>query len=217
MTDNTADLGRMVLNGLVGLKERKGQLTLVDVGTMVLQMSQQHQTAASESDRFMHEEIARLAAYIDEANREIFAISTNEKSEAALLDASAHLDEVVKATEEASNNIMDAADAVQKLAGEVGGEQGKAIMDATNKIYDACNFQDITGQRINKVIKLLSNLESRISKLNALLSTVSDSSNNVVPLREASEKDLLNGPQLPGQGVTQEDVDKLFASLGGAN
>ena len=51
---------------------------------------------------------------------------------------------------------------------DVGGEKETQIMDATNIIYDACAFQDITGQRIRKVIKLLENIEERINKLNGV-------------------------------------------------
>jgi len=217
MADININLGRMVLSGLITLKERKGKITLEDVGDMFLQMSAEHQAKVSEHDRFMHEEISRLAAYIDEANKEIFAMTTNEKSEAAIMDASAHLDEVVKATEQASNSIMDAADKIQAAVGGIGGEKETAIMDATNLIYDACNFQDITGQRINKVIKLLANIEQRVSKLNALLSTVASEEAKVVPMHTPSDKDLLNGPQLAGQGVSQAEVDRLFASLSGGN
>jgi chemotaxis protein CheZ len=217
MANLTADLGRMVLSGLVGLKAQKGKISLEDVGSMFLTMSAEHAQKASEADRIMHEEISRLAAYIDEANREIFAISTNEKSEDAIMDASLHLDEVVKATEQATNSIMDAADAIQQAASGLGGDKEKAIIDATTRIYDACNFQDITGQRINKVIKLLSNIEQRVGKLNTLLKEVADNnSDNVVQMTKVmTDKDLLNGPQLSGQAASQEDIDKLFASLGG--
>ena len=212
MTESNAHLGRMVLKGLVGLKEQKGQITLDDVGGMFVQMATEHNAKSNEGDRIMHEEISRLAAYIDEANREIFAISTNEKAEDALMDASQHLDEVVKATEQASNSIMDAADIIQGAAGGIGGDKEKAIMDATTQIYGACNFQDITGQRINKVIKLLANIEQRVSKLNTLLSEVASKESKVAPAA-SGEVDLLAGPQHTGQGSSQAEIDALFASL----
>lgn len=221
MTQQNTNLGRMVLNGLLELRTSKGRITLEDVGVMFLDMSAEYYQKLSEHDRFMHEEISRLAAYIDETNREIFAIAKNEKSEDAILDASLHLDEVVKATEQATNTIMDAADIIQAEAGALEGDKGQKIMDATNTIYDACNFQDITGQRVNKVIKLLTNIETRISKLNTLLSTVASEEaqnpNNVLPMSTPSDKDLLNGPALPSQATTQDDIDQLFASLGGGN
>ena len=216
MAENNISLGRMVLNGLVELRNQKGRITLEDVGAMFLEMSSEYNKKQAEHDQFMHEEIARLAAYIDEANREIFAISTDDKSEAAITDASLHLDEVVKATEQATNAIMDATDVIQQTVGGVGGEKETAIMEATNRIYDACNFQDITGQRVNKVIKLLANIESRVGKLNALLSPVASEDAKAAPaLVKNDDKSLLNGPALPSQAASQDDIDKLFASLGG--
>ena len=216
MANMTADLGRTVLNGLVNLKNKKGKISLEDVGIMFLSMSAEHAQKASEAERMVHEEISRLAAYIDETNREIFAMAKNEKSEDIIMDASLHLDEVVKATEQATNDIMDAADKIQAAASGVGGDKEKIIIDSTTLIYNACNFQDITGQRINKVIKLLANIEERVTKLNSLLKEVVQTPvENGKAVHIPSDKDLLNGPQHMGQASSQEDIDKLFASLGG--
>src|SRR5581483_3430980 len=124
--------------------------------------------AVSPADQLIHQEIGRLARYIEETKSEIFAIGTNEKAEQVITGASQHLDEVIKATETASNTIMDAADAIQNAIGNEKGDKPQAIRDAVNRIYDACNFQDISGQRITKVIRLLQNIEDRISKLNGL-------------------------------------------------
>lgn len=213
MTDMQEKMGRMLLKGLVTLREQKGSLTLEDVGDMFMHMAGNLNPNSSAADEFIHNEISRLASYIDEAKREIFNISTNEKSEAVLVDASQHLDEVIKHTEEATNTIMDAADAVAAAAAGVGGEKEQQIMDAVNRVYESCNFQDITGQRITKVIKLISNIEERVAKLNELFGTDDD---NVVPVTAGmTEKDLLNGPQLASQAASQEEIDMLFASLGG--
>ena len=37
--------------------------------------------------------------------------------------------------------------------------QASALMDAVTKIYEASAFQDITGQRITKVVRMLQSLE----------------------------------------------------------
>lgn len=225
-TNNTqAILGHSLLKNIVELRQQKGELSLEDLGEIFEQIASHFGSAASNSDRFMHQEIGRLAKYIQDAKKEIFSISNNNNSEPAIVDASAHLDEVIKATEDATNTIMDSVDVIQNSAAGIGGEKEQKITDATTRIYEACNFQDVTGQRIRKVIKLLENIEDRISKLNeifgnqdeiaaAAANTNKKAGEIVMP---ADDKDLMNGPQLSSSAASQADIDALFASLGGKN
>lgn len=157
---------------------------------------------------FMQEEISRLVSYIESAKKEIFSMGGDEKSATSITDASLHLDAVIKATEDASNSIMDSADVIQAAVQGVGGDKEKQIIDATTRIYEACNFQDISGQRLNKVIRLLSHIEERILALNDLFgkAPATKPANDAVP----SDNDLLNGPQL--KATSQADIDALFAS-----
>ncbi len=219
MADMQSTLGKTLLTSMVKTREKKGNITLQDVGGIFINMAASLNPSSSAVDSFVHQEIAKLANYIGEAKNEIFAIQTNARAEDAIVDASLHLEEVVKATEEATNKIMDAADAVQNAASGVGGEKEQQIMDATTIIYDACAFQDITGQRIRKVITLLENIEDRVAKLNGLFGSApaiaeeapSDPNNIVVPV---DDKDLLHGPQHEGKGSSQEDIDALLAKFG---
>jgi len=224
MQDMQSKLGKELLKTMVSLREQKGTISLEDVGGIFMRMASSLNPTNSTVDGFVHTEIARLAKYIIEAKSEIFAIQTNDKSEDVILDASQHLDEVIKHTEEATNTIMDAADKVQAGAAGIGGDKEAQIMDATNRIYDACAFQDITGQRIRKVINLLENIEGRINKLNDIFGAApvfaeaeASRSLSAVSVLPKNDKDLLNGPQLKSQGVKQDDIDALFSSLGGTN
>lgn len=215
MKEAQINLGRKLLKSLVNLRGQKGALSLEDIGGIFMQIASSINPGDSRANYVMHEEIARLAQYITDAKREIFAISVNEKSEAIIADASLHLDVVIKETEQASHSIMDAADAIQEAATGIGGDREQQIMEATKRIYEACNFQDITGQRINKVIKLLNSIEERIRKLNSMFSSAEDGADIVNIPAATDDKDLLSGPQLSGKGSTQEEIDMLFASLGG--
>lgn len=213
MPDTNEKLGRMLLKGLVTLRESKGSLTLEDVGLMFMQMAGSLNPNVSPTDQFMHQEISRLANYITEAKREIFAITSDDKSETVLNDASQHLDEVIKHTEEATTSIMDAADEIMASANGLGGDAEQKIMNAAGRIYESCNFQDITGQRITKVMKLINHIEERVSKLNGLFGDTQSKAANDVTARPPSDKDLMNGPQLAGKAASQEEIDMLFSSL----
>ncbi|MDX2113306.1 MAG: protein phosphatase CheZ [Alphaproteobacteria bacterium] len=217
MSDTQARLGHSLLKSIVELKQEKKEITLEDLGGIFEEIANHFGSQTSNTDRFMHQEIARLAKYIQDAKREIFSIATNNNAEPAIVDASAHLDEVIKATESATNSIMDAVDSISAAATGLGGDAEQKILDATTRIYEACNFQDVTGQRIRKVIKLLENIEERIGKLNELFGNDDElmqqaTSNAPDPMSDAA---LMNGPQLTGQAASQSDIDALFASLGG--
>ncbi|MFW0777405.1 MAG: protein phosphatase CheZ [Rickettsiales bacterium] len=217
MSNMQARLGHSLLKNMVELRQQKGEISLEDLGEMFSQVASGFNPPASASDQFMHQEIARLAKYISDAKKEIFSISVNDKSEDAITDASAHLGEVIKATEEASNTIMDAADTIQNEVAGIG-EKEQPITDAVMKIYEACNFQDITGQRISKVITLLQTIEESINKLNELFGNEADiAAASQTDGEVKDDADLMNGPQLSSEAASQEEIDALFASLGGNN
>jgi chemotaxis protein CheZ len=220
MSDTQARLGHSLLKSIVELKQQKREISLEDLGEAFEQIASGFSKQSGATEQFMHQEIAKLAKYINDAKTEIFSITTNNNNEPAIVDASAHLDEVIKHTETATNSIMDAVDVIQNAAGTIGGEAQQSITDAAMRIYEACNFQDVTGQRIRKVIKLLENIEDRIGKLNALfgnevpaMPTAKDGSNVIT--MPTDDKALMNGPQLSSNAVSQDDIDALFASLGG--
>src|SRR6185503_4915813 len=85
-------------------------------------------------------------------------------------NVSEQLDAVVKATEVASNEIMNVADIIQATAAGIGGEKEKQLMDAATKLYEACSFQDLTGQRISKVISIITYMDEKLHTITTLFS-----------------------------------------------
>lgn len=129
--------------------------------------------------------------------------------------ATDELDQVVQATEKATGEIMDTCERIQELASAADPETSSKIMDETIKIFEACSFQDITGQRISNAVKALYEIECRIDKLIELLNIdgaylVSD---DAVEDNRDEESRLKNGPQMPDNAMSQEDIDKLLADF----
>jgi chemotaxis protein CheZ len=91
----------------------------------------------------------------------------------------------------------------------------KALVDEKMMIiFEACSFQDITGQRVSKVVETLQHIEARVARFAEVMKAndIRGFLNDVERERaERKEKFLLNGPQLAGEGVDQSDVDKMFA------
>jgi len=159
------------------------------------------------SDKGLYVELKRLAAFIEQTKAEIAALRPDEVKLAFLPKATDELDAIVKSTAEATNRIMDAAEVISGVADKIDAEGSGKLMDAVTSIYEACSFQDITGQRITKVI------ESRIDQM---IFSAGATGEIAVPVsavsspESLSDAELLNGPALPGQGRSQEEIDALL-------
>jgi chemotaxis protein CheZ len=169
----------------------------------------------SSNDLKLYGELEALARYIQHAKREIAAIRPDDISSEHIASATDELDAVIGATEDATNLIMDSCDVIGALAGKVEPEIGAELTGAVTKIFEACNFQDITGQRITKVVRTLRYIEDKVDALIQALGDEVQKSHE----RAAAEADpndeasLLNGPQLPGNAIDQSEIDKLLASF----
>jgi len=176
-------------------------------------------------DVAVRDDLEDLASYIRETKTEIMSLNPEEISEEHLPTASVELDAIVDATEKATHSIMEAAELVEQVSAEVSEEMAEKLMTATTQIYEACSFQDITGQRVSKVIRALQEIEGKIDDLIGAFGDDDDAAREKRRrVREAqreekrqeaiAEGELLEGPQLPGNAVSQDDIDALFESLG---
>jgi chemotaxis protein CheZ len=95
-------------------------------------------------------------------------------------------------------------------------------------IYTACGFQDITGQRITKVVSALKNIEMRVDELISALDTGSNKGRKAKAPKKKPKKiskkrattgvghnddELLQGPQHKDQAIKQEDIEALLADV----
>jgi chemotaxis protein CheZ len=77
------------------------------------------------------------------------------------------LEAVVQATEAAANRIMEAAEAIASWlhGGARDPESTAAMGEKVNAIFEACSFQDVTGQRIRKAIQHLQQVEEMLTDM----------------------------------------------------
>jgi len=149
----------------------------------------------------LYAELEGLARYIADAKAEI---ATDE------------LEAIVGATEQATNSILEAAETIEAMTGRMEPEVSGRVTEAVTRVYEACNFQDITGQRITKIVKALQHIEAKVDALLAAFGEEIEAYKraNPVPAEErASDGALLNGPQLPDEAAKQAEIDALLASL----
>ena len=166
-------------------------------------------------------EISGLMNYIQRVRQEIAAIDRPEDEANQFDSMGEQLDAIVKATEKATSAIMQAMEdneaVVGKLREALDDPDQLALLDQItdngNAVYEACSFQDITGQRINKVVKSVTYVEERVHAIIEVWGQ--DMLDDVTVAVEGQEKSadekLVNGPQMEGNGLSQDDVDALFA------
>jgi len=159
----------------------------------------------------LYRELERLADYIQSAKREIAAIRPDDIRSRDIPMATDELDAVVGATAEATGAILDAAEALERMADAM--PEGEKVREIATRIYEACNFQDVTGQRITKVVRTLKHIEE---KIDALLTAFGDGFKSApAPIGESlppgDERRLLHGPQLPEEANKQDEIDAIFA------
>ena len=158
--------------------------------------------------------LASLAEYIQSARAEIAAIRPDEVKQDYLPRATDELDAIVEATAEATNGIMDAVELVEDVMGRATGADADKLMDATTRIYEACTFQDITGQRITKVVRMLKHIEEKIDAMLGVAPPMAPVAAAVEPTEApVSDEDLLNGPGLKNEAKSQAEIDALLASF----
>jgi chemotaxis protein CheZ len=168
----------------------------------------------------LYAEIEELALYIKRAREEIASLRPDQITAEHLPVAGEELEAVVGATEQATNSIMEQVEAIEALTPKMDQEVAEQIVDAVTQVYEACGFQDITGQRIKKVVSTLTEIES---KVHALLEAFGER-DAVQPAERpqkveepkpgaAPDAHLMNGPQSAEDAISQEDIDALLASF----
>jgi len=150
----------------------------------------------SDHIRLTRSEIGALKS--GSGNAQVFSTTTDE------------LEEIVTETARATNRIMDAAESVEKVAATLEAGPAGTLMDAVTSIYEASAFQDITGQRITKIVRALQSLEEKLASLTSAFGPLEEAQ----PAKPEGDAALLNGPQLEKSAASQTDIDALFASLG---
>ncbi len=129
--------------------------------------------------------------------------------EAVFTDTTAATERILKAAEEIDQTAQSLADMLKG-----GHEQGLAqdIQERVTAIFEACNFHDLTGQRIAKVAGMLKLVEEHLARMVEIWSVIERFNVDAAQSTTGRPDALLNGPKLNGDSghSTQAEIDKLF-------
>lgn len=167
-------------------------------------------------------EVRALSRSIHDTKREIKALGMNEDDQFSIVTS--ELDEIVAATERATETILNSAEKIDDLAQQLRQHSPDQfvtqltdeMLENTIAMFEACNFQDLCGQRTTKVVNSLKFIEERVDNMLEIwgeenFDTI-DHPDSVQA--EMAGKDVhgeaLHGPAEHGGGISQADIDALF-------
>jgi chemotaxis regulatin CheY-phosphate phosphatase CheZ len=124
-------------------------------------------------------------------------------------DLGDELDLVIAASAQAISGILSDADRIGEISTTMRA-QGVAeyvcdqLDGLSEHINTACAFQDLTGQRTQKVVTAMRLLEARVHQLVKLWQAES-------PVQAPAKNTLLSGPARDGEGLMQDQIDELLS------
>ncbi|WP_205082771.1 hypothetical protein [Paracraurococcus ruber] len=127
---------------------------------------------------------------------------------ASTRNSGVELEAVVQATEAAANTILEAAEAIQTWidSGARDPEAVQALSERVNLIFEACSFQDVTGQRIRRAIQHLQQVET-------MLEGMLPGGAPAEAVAQVEVKTLISTvaePAKAGPDLAQDEIDRLL-------
>ncbi|MEW6542424.1 MAG: protein phosphatase CheZ [Nitrospirota bacterium] len=146
----------------------------------------------SDLDQGLFHRIVEVSRYIDETVQKLSKLDMPAQMSAGQLpQASKHLSDLIRMTEEGTHRVMELAEEIQGTHASVataldalgsalaGAKRGKGYVEQVGKIKDmlvqddkrlldimtALSFQDLAGQRIKKIMTILDDVQRRLLEM----------------------------------------------------
>lgn len=190
--------------------ERGDNVDVGEIADVVESLMKTMDGDLSALDMQVHQEIYQLVGYVREVKNEIAQIRPTKIKEEYIPEATDELDAIVSMTASATETILEMVENIEELSSDMPKEVSEKVGEAVTRIYEACNFQDITGQRIKKIVEALKYIDEKIEKLALAVGHKAEDELKDNTVETLTDEDLLNGPQLPENANSQSDVDSLF-------
>ncbi len=217
------ELGRTFLDEFA---RRNSVVRAADVMDVLGDLRESLQAHSSSTHiEILRRELQEMSASIMQTRNEIAAIKPEETGNNRIMAATGELDVIVSATERATSDILTSAEQIQDIATTLR-EAGAAdetcdeIDNHVINIFTACSFPDITGQRTTKVVNVLRYLEQRVNTMIEIWGVEGVDPSKAPPETpdERPDSQLMEGPQMEGEGASQDDIDRILQEmLGGSD
>jgi chemotaxis protein CheZ len=174
-------------------------------------------------------ELEGIQRAIEETKIEIATLHIGRPAQVGINQISGEIGAIVQQTELAANTILSSAECIENEMSaiiahiddrSVAERHVSTVMLEVSKLYEACNFQDLTGQRLSRVMDTFSFIEKRIDKMLDIWGGLS-AIDHLLMSEAAAKREielaigdqaLANGPQVTGTTghVNQLEIDSLF-------
>jgi chemotaxis protein CheZ len=173
----------------------------------------------AEAQAYKHE-LGLIYAAVERTRTEMTALGAEARSNERTARASRELAAIVGGTEQATQSILQAAEEIDQAANTLSAsvkgshEQGLVhdVQERVVQIFEACNFQDLTGQRVGHVLEMLKFVEEHLARLLAIWHDVEQFTPVALDVDPDNDRRFLNGPKLADDDghSTQDDIDGMF-------
>ncbi len=211
-----------------GAAEPAAQHHVVDELKALRALAEHRDEQAADAVQMLTRELALVHDTIARNKHEL-GLMIGDGKERRLARGASELGAAIDGMEKATVNILKSVEVVDESARALTAtlkddyKRGLAqdIQDHVVQIYEACNFQDLAGQRIAGVIAILNTLERQVAVMlercagGEARSTAAKPAPKPAPKpasKSSSGNRLLNGPKLDGDHghASQRDIDKMF-------
>jgi chemotaxis protein CheZ len=142
-------------------------------------------------------EIESLSRFIENLKQELATVRPDEINDEHLPTATDELEAIVGSTEQATNSIFEAVEAIEDLAGKMDADMAEQVTDAVTKVYEACGFQLAAfGEEVGR----------QPGQERPKQKPLPDQ-----PKRP--DEHLMHGPQLESEANNQDDIDAILAGF----
>lgn len=174
----------------------------------------------SQDARKLRIELDVIGSAIKETRAEIGSLQNQGFDSGRIARVTGELEAVFTDTTGATERILKAVEDIDQTAQALasllkgGHERGLAqdIQERVTAIFEACNFHDLTGQRIAKVAGMLKLVEEHLARMMEIWSVIERFDVDAAQTTTSELDGFLSGPKLSGDSghSTQAEIDKLF-------
>ncbi len=171
-------------------------------------------------DKKLQAEVLNLIQYIHRLRKEIAGIAQEKDDQTAFDGMADRLDAIVESTAQATDTILAGMEEINGLVEQLRAHPEPSGIDSlcdgivtkTMEALEACSFQDLTGQRINKIVGSMKFVEERVNAMAELCGhdEIQALTHQWELPQQIDDGVALEGPQRAGAGISQDEIDQLF-------
>lgn len=209
-----------VMSALQGLREEIASRGQAAAPAADAKLVEEYKREVHEAANLKHE-LQELSDAILHTKKEIAKLHPLDRNSDRIAAMTDELDAIVSATEGATETILSASEVIEEkterlrlhATSEEDQELVEDVTDEIMKIFEACNFQDLTGQRITRVVNTLRFIEERVESMIAALGGEEEIKEIATEAQEevdTTDSRLLHGPTDGETSISQDEIDNLF-------